>query len=287
MLLVLIALSSVGSVIYWTSYHAYVAVAGDAANRGSQIGMVEALSAVASVVAPALMAVLLLTGGPAFAFGVIAIVQMLAALPLVGAPRMLVPAVVGDDFRARRFGMRLFFADGWAFGCMHLLWQIVLFVTLGEQIAAYGGTMALAGLFGAGMSLTFGLLIDLGHGKHSAAIAYGGAAIAASAMLLSYATPVAAIAAAALGAIVGAVQRPTILACVYNVAQRSSCPLRFHMASEAGWDLGSAASCLISAALIWFGAPIGAPIALAFAGLGASCFMLRASYAEQARLGHV
>src|SRR5687768_6300386 len=32
MLLVLIALASVGSVIYWTSYHAYVAVAGDAAN---------------------------------------------------------------------------------------------------------------------------------------------------------------------------------------------------------------------------------------------------------------
>ena len=46
MLVLLVIMSSIGSVIYWTCYHAFVAAIGDDDSRGQQVGsMIEALAA--------------------------------------------------------------------------------------------------------------------------------------------------------------------------------------------------------------------------------------------------
>ena len=282
MLIVFVCISSVGSVIYWTSYHAYVAVCGDAENRGGQVGFIEAINALVSLIAPAVVSLLLIGTGPIIAFAAVAVVQMLSAVPLIGAPSMPVPQTAPIDAKTRWFAFRLFFADGWAVACVHYLWQISLFLALGQHFGSYGGTMVLAGLFGAIMSVVIGRRIDLGHGKGAVALAYGLAAIVATLKALGYATPWLAILATALAAIAAAIQIPVIMARVYNLAQQSACPLRFHMVTEAGWDMGSAAGCLTAAMLLVLGAPWGVAIALALLGLAAVFGLLRSSYANQA-----
>lgn len=286
LLLLLIGIGSLGSVCYWTSYHAYVASAGDNTTRGTQVGAIEALNALVGVVAPAVVSVLILSSGPKIAFAAVALVQMTAALPLIGAPAMPVPAQVADDAPGRRFGFRLYFADGWTVAATHFVWQIALFVTLGEAVGAYGGAIVLAGLFGAVASFTIGRSIDRGYGTTSVAIAYTAAALATLAKFLAVDSPWAAVAAAA-GAMAGAIQIPAMMARLYTLAKSSPCPLRFHMATEAGFDLGAASCCLAAAALIASGANLGTPIALAFAGIATVYVMLRGSYRADASQRHV
>src|SRR5206468_3381426 len=87
-LLAVIAVGAVGSVIYWTSYHAYFAALGDTEHRGGQVGAREAISAVVGVIAPLLGGWALVTAGPTAAFAGSAVVQALAVLPLLSAPQV-------------------------------------------------------------------------------------------------------------------------------------------------------------------------------------------------------
>ena len=43
----------------------------------------------------------------------------------------------------------MFIADGWTTAGGVVVWQIALFISLGESYAAFGGAMALAGVVGA------------------------------------------------------------------------------------------------------------------------------------------
>jgi hypothetical protein len=87
--------------------------------------------------------------------------------------------------------------------------------------------------------------------------------VAALAKAFSFDVAWAAMAAAAFGAVAASVQIPVMMARVYTLAKDSGCPLRFHMATEAGWDLGCATGCLVAAVLIAAGVPPGLPILLA------------------------
>jgi hypothetical protein len=62
---------------------------------------------------------------------------------------------------------------------------------------------------------------------------------------------------------------------IYNQAKRSPCTLRFHIASEAGWDLGGASALLVAAGLLQAGVPIGTCILLSLLGALASFYLLR------------
>ena len=66
---------------------------------------------------------------------------------------------------------------------------------------------------------------------------------------------------------------------VYNLAKESPCPLRFHMATEAGWDLGATGGCLAAAALLWNGASFATPLLLAAPAAVVAAIMLASSYA--------
>jgi MFS transporter, DHA1 family, inner membrane transport protein len=268
----------VGSVLYWTCYHAYFASLGDEEHRGGQIGAREALTAVVGIVAPLLGAAALAAGGPWAAFLGVAVAQVLAAVPLLGAPEVAVAPAQPGGFRTAWLGGALMACDGLFSGGYHYVWQIALFVSLGESFTAYGGAMALAALVGAASSLWIGRHIDAGRGRSAVVIAF---AVAAGVLMLravSIGSPWLAVTANALGALVVALWIPALMTQVYNLAKAAPCPLRFNVATEGGWDLGCGGACLVGAAMIAAGWTMAAPILLGLAGAVAAFVLLWRRY---------
>ena len=62
------------------------------------------------------------------------------------------------------------------------------------------------------------------------------------------------------------------------MAKHSPCTLRFHVATEGGWDFGGAAGCLVAAALTAAGLPLAIAILLSLGGIAASFVLLRGYY---------
>jgi MFS transporter, DHA1 family, inner membrane transport protein len=272
------ALASLGGVFYWTSYHAYFAATGDAEHRGHQTGAREALASVLGILAPLAGGWLLAAAGPAWAFTGAGAIQALAALPLIGAPNIAVSLAAPQAFQAARPGLLLFLADGCFAGGFHYIWQIALFISLGESFPAYGGAMALAALAGAVCALFQGRRIDRGFGRQAVFIAYGAAAATVIMRAGSFGSPWPAIAANAAGAIVAALLIPALMTPFYNLAKSSPCPLRFNIATEGAWDIGCVTACVLAAALAAAGFPLGIAVLLALPGAAAAALLLSSHY---------
>jgi len=60
--------------------------------------------------------------------------------------------------------------------------------------------------------------------------------------------------------------------------------LRFHVATEGGWDAGGAAGLLVAALATRLGLPLGGSILLSLAGVAAIAVLLRQYYAGSERL---
>lgn len=281
-LLVLCLVSSVGDTFYWTSYHAYFASLGDAEHRGHQIGAREAIAALVGIAAPLLTGWALVTLGPRVAFGATAVVLMFSALPLLRTPNVLVAADAPGALRAALPGILIFAADGWTAAGYVFVWQIALFLSLGESFAAFGGAMAVAAVAGAITGLLLGRFIDAGHGRRAVWLAVGAMAATLVFRANGYGHPAVAVVANAAGALVNAFYVPTLMTAVYNQAQASPCALRFHVATEGGWDAGGAAGCLAAAGLLWAGAPLSSAILLSLLGTTAAFALLRRYYGAQA-----
>jgi MFS transporter, DHA1 family, inner membrane transport protein len=277
-LLALCVTASIGEVFYWPSYNAYFAAIGDAEHRGHQISAREAMVSVAGIVAPLLGAWALVTIGPGPMFAAVGAIQALSAIPLIGAPNVaIVPAAPGA-FRAARLGVILAAADGWFDAWFILVWQIALFVSLSASFSAYGGAMALAGLVGAACGLLLGRHIDAGHGRRAVLIAY---AVATAVVLLRAASggsPWLAVGANALGPFVLSLMLPAAATATYNLAKASPCPMRFHIVTEAGWDVGCSMACLVAATLAESGVPLSIAILLALPALAGAALLLRRYY---------
>jgi hypothetical protein len=278
-LFALCAIAAVGDTFYWTTYHAYFATLGDAEHRGHQIGAREAIAAIVGIVGPLATGWALIALGPRTAFGATAVVLMLGALPIVWTPNVKVAWTAPGALKASLPGTLLFAADGWIACGYAFVWQIALFLALGQSFSAYGGAMALSALVGAVSGLFLGRLIDAGHGVRAVAIALGALALATMLRAVSYGNAPLAVIAQACGALVGCLYAPALGTAVYNQAKRSPCPLRFHIAAEAGWDLGGAGAGLIFAGLLAAGAPLGVCILLSLLGALASFLLLRRYYA--------
>jgi MFS transporter, DHA1 family, inner membrane transport protein len=277
-LLVLCAVSAVGDTVYWTAYHAYFASLGDAEHRGHQLGAREAISAVVGIVGPLFTGWALTTLGPRIAFDATAMVLMVAALPILGTPNVPVAKAASGSFRAATPGVLMFVADGWIAASYVFVWQIALFLSLGESFTAYGGAMALAALVGAASGLLLGRLIDAGHGGRAVWLASGSLVVVISLRAASCGNPLLAVMANAAGALVSAPYLSTLMTAVYNQAKGSACALRFHIATEGGWDVGAASGCMLAAGLLWAGAPISLGILLSLLGTAATFVLLRRYY---------
>lgn len=281
------AVSSVGDTFYWPSYHAYFAAVGDPEHRGHQIGAREALAAVVGIVAPLLGAWALVTAGPLWTFSGVALVQALAALPLLGAPNVRLAPQAPGALAAARSGVAIFVADGWITACYVNVWQVMLFASLGKSLTAFGGAMALAALAGAVIGLLFGRHIDRGHGQKAAVAAYAVVGVVVLLRAASLGSPWLAVAANAAGALVAALVQPAMMTAVYNLAKASPCPFRFHVACEGGWDVGCATGSLIAAGLAAAGVTLEAPLMLALLGAGSGAWLLWRYYGANPTAGGV
>jgi hypothetical protein len=277
-LLALCAVAALGDTVYWTSYHAYFAALGDTEHRGHQLGAREAIAALVGIAGPLLTGWALAMLGPRIAFAATAVVILAAALPFLGTPNVAVAKAAPGALRAALPGVLMFAADGWIAASYVFVWQIALFLSLGESFTAYGGAMALAALVGAAGGLVLGRLIDAGHGHRAVTLAAASLAAVIGLRAAAYASPLMAVAANAVGALVAALYIPTLMTAVYNQAKMSPCALRFHIATEGGWDAGGTSGCLLAAALLWAGAPIWLAIMLALGGTAAAFVLLRRYY---------
>jgi hypothetical protein len=268
-LLVLCIVTSVGEVCYWLSYNTYFASVGDVEHRGHQLGLREAVVAVAGIIAPILSAWAILTAGPRLTFAAVGLIQAIAAVPLLGVPNVAVKQAAPGAIRAARQGVILVAVDGWIDSSYFFVWPIVLFASLSESIPAYGGAMALAGLVGAASGLFLGRHIDTGHGRRAVVIACTVATIVVLLRAASVRSPWLAVSANALGALVLPLLLPALGTATYNLAKASPCPFRFHMATEGGWDVGCSAGCLIAVAISASGVPLSLAILLALPGIAA------------------
>ncbi|HTO69986.1 MAG TPA: hypothetical protein VMR31_09020 [Myxococcota bacterium] len=270
--------AALGGTFYWTSYHAYFSLLGDAEHRGHQIGANVALGALVGIAAPLAGAWALLELGARAAFGAVAAIQVLAAIPLLATPDVGISPSAPGALRAALPGVGLFMADGWLEASYTLVWQIALFLSLGESLSAYGGAMALAALVGAVGGLWLGRHIDAGHGRRGVEIAFSVLTLTLVLRALSVGTPWLAVAANAVGALTVCLLGPAQMVPVYNLAKASPCALRFHVAAEGGWDVGCASGCLVAAFLVSHGAPLGSVMLLAFVGVAGQVFLLRRTY---------
>ncbi len=254
---------------YWTCYHAYVSKLGDSEHRGAQVSVREAINAIMGIVAPLLGSFMLVYAGKGSAFYAAAAIEALAILPLLGAPNHRIADHAVIDPSSQSYASKLFFTDGVITAFFFFTWIIALFQTLGENFGSYGGTLALAGLIGAVMSLVMGRLIDLGHHKSSVQIAYGAIAISIAIKAFAFATPWTAIVATAVGAVAAPLYMPVLMSRVYNMAKASACPLRFQVAAEGAWDLGNGLGCLAAALITWAGFGYFWPLLLGLVGAAA------------------
>jgi len=278
-LLMLCLLSAAGDTVYWSTYHGYFASLGDHAHRGQQIGVREAIAAIVGIISPLATGWMLVAFGPRVAFGMAACILFLSALPLLWTPNVAVARHVPGAFKAAIPGMLLFLADGWIAGGYYFLWQIALFLSLGEDFLAYGGALAVAALVGAVGGMLLGRHIDAGHGTRAVWLALGVAALVTILRAAALRHAALAVIANALGSLVACLYIPTMMTALYNQAKRAPCTLRFHIAAEGGWDVGGASSCLTAALLTALGVPLSVSILLSLLGIGGAFILLRRYYA--------
>ena len=271
-----------GSVLYWTAWHAYNAAIAQGATRGRQVSLQQAATAGVAIVAPVIGGLIHDRMGPVAGFALIAAIQLAAAWPLLRAPDVRVAAQATVDRALIRFARPLYCAEGLHSGAVNVVWNLALFVSLGERFGAFGGTLALSGACAAGASLLVGRRIDAGQGRAMVPLAYGCAGLAVLAKAIAWRHPVAAVAATALGAVVTPITQVALLAPLYAMARRSACPLRFAMAPEAGWDLGCALACMLAAGALALGTSYTWPILAGLAGVATVTVMLARWYARPA-----
>jgi Major Facilitator Superfamily len=219
----LIVVSAVSDTVYWPTYHAYFAALGDDEHRGQQIGAREAIAAIVGVVSPLVTGWLLVAFGPRVAFGTTAVVLLLAALPFLRTPDVkVVPQSIGS-LRAALPGALLFAADGWIAASYVFVWQIALFLSLGESLLGFGGALAVAALVGAVGGLLLGRHIDRGHGKRAVWYAFGPLAVIVVLRALAVGNALFAVIANALGSLTGCLYTPTLMTAVYTQGKHAPC----------------------------------------------------------------
>ncbi len=281
-LLIYCVAAALAQAFYWTTYHAMFAAIGDAANRGSQVGWRQLLIAIAGTIGPAIGGSLLTIAGPWWSFGVAAVIEFVAIVPLLNVVEPQIALSAPDQgFALYKRGVALFVSDGWIFNSAAWAWNLIMFQTLNGRYDAFGGTLALLALVGALSGLLLGRFIDLGHARSAALIncaALGGTLLAKA---LCGTNTVAVLAVAFGTTALGGLYIPSLMTAIYNEAKASPCPFRFHFVCEMGWDIGGALACLVAATICAYQFSLQAVILLALPMVLFQAIVLDASYAAR------
>jgi DHA1 family inner membrane transport protein len=126
-----VAIAAAGQVFYCTCY---ITALGDTDHRGSQVGAVQALGAIANVFGPALGGLLLTAFGPLPTFGAAFLIMLAGILPLLTvAEPPLMRGAPPRAYAAAHRGMWLYFADGFIQVSLTTAWSLLIFSSLGER----------------------------------------------------------------------------------------------------------------------------------------------------------
>lgn len=267
-----------GDVLYWPAYHSYFAIIGDIEHRGHQVSAREALIAAMGIGAPLLGAWALVVFGASPMFSAFGVVQALSVLPLLGAPDAQVQRDASGVFASARFAALLALNSGWHEGWSACVWPIALFVAVGNSFMAFGGVMALAALAGAAFGMLLGRLVDGGQGRRTTLIAYGAGAVLTLLRAFSGGVGAIIVIANTLAAFAPPLHAAAAGPPSYNLAKRSPCPLRFHLITEAAWDLGCGGACVLAAGLIALDAPMALTLLFAVPAIAAEARLLWGYY---------
>jgi MFS family permease len=215
---------------------------------------------------------------------VTALVVAASALPLLATPEVTTITSAPGAFRASLPGVLLFIGDGFLTVIYVIVWQVALFLTLDKNFMAYSGALAIAAAVGAVGGMFLGRHIDAGKGVRAVYITC--IIVVLIIVLRAAATfnPALAVFANAISALGGCLYSPTLMAAVYTLAKASPCALRFHVATEAGWDLGGAIGLIVAAILSWYGTPLWAVLLLGLLGIAAQFILMRRYYAGRETL---
>jgi MFS transporter, DHA1 family, inner membrane transport protein len=265
-----VACASLGSCFYWSSFHTLISILGDAEKRGAQESFKQAIAAVISIVGPLLGAFLITHFGAFPAFAMAAICQTLSIITLFGIPNVTIINHATIEKTSAKNVWWIYYADGLCTAAYYYIWMIALFVVLGQSFSAYGLVLALGGLVGAIMSLGVGRLIDLGHLAHARKIGSLAMAVSLALKAFGYQIPWLAVVASAAGAVAMPLYGSVMMSRVYNLAQKSACPLRFQVIGEGAWDLGVSTVSLAGAGLAYFGFGFFWPIVIGLIGCALS-----------------
>lgn len=240
--------------LYWPIYHAAVAVTGESARRGAELGIRTAAGAVIGVVGPLAGGLLLQRYGATLDFGLAALLMALSVAPLFALSRIdagPVPAATNPMQGLNPTAIMAFSADGWISSSLTMVWPMVLFMSLGQQYEALGFANAAAGLAGAVAGVICGKAVD--KGGHERYLIVVSLALGLTFLLRASASwsPLAAVIGNSSGAVALGLYAPLLMSVIYERAKDSGRAYGFHFAAEAGWDIGAAAGCLAAALLAW------------------------------------
>ena len=280
-LLPFILISGLADSLYWVPYHNYFASVGDTKDRGSSVGIREAISTVVAVIGP-VFGGMLLSINPLYAFMLPFILTLVSVLPLMKTPDLPIPAKPTKEEKKHidPFGFIVFIGDGLFFQA-GTVWPLIVFMILSENYGNFGLILALAALFRAMGCMLFGKMIDKGNGSLICFIGYGlHIVILIIRGFFAYTVPVV-IACDFFAAIAYCFSIPGLMTAVYNATKRTTHPLYFTYYTEYGWDIGAVSAMLICAGLTTAGINLRWGLVIAVAGAALKIFVLDRYYRKQ------
>ena len=270
--------SGLADVLYWVSYHNYFASIGNENNRGSAVGIREAITTVVAVLGP-LFGGILLSVDRIYAFLLPFVLTLLSVFPLFKTPDIPKPKPASKQEKKNvgHFGFFVFIGDGWFYQA-GTVWPLIVFMILDDNYGNFGFILALAAFFRAVGNLFFGSMIDKGNGKIISYVGYGlHIAVFIARAGFAYTVP-AIIACDFFAAIAYCFSMTGLMSAVYNATKKSAHPLYFTYYTELGWDIGAISSMLICAAVAYAGINLRWTLSIAICGALMSAFILGKYY---------
>lgn len=277
--------SGLADVLYWVPYHNYFASIGDSEDRGSSVGIRDAIATVVAVIGP-VFGGLLLAVNAFYAFMMPFVLTLIAVLPLLKTPSLPLPAkpTAEEKKHIDPFGFIVFIGDG-LFYQAGAIWPLIVFMILSENYGNFGFILALAAFFRAMGSMLFGKMIDKGKGALICYIGYGmHIAILTIRGLFAYTVPVI-IACDFFAAIAYCFSMTGLMTAVYNATKKAKHPLYFTYYTELGWDVGAVSAMLMCAGLTALNINLRWGLIISIAGAALKIFVLGRYYRKHGNHG--